>query len=117
MVPGDDYILTQLRRGALEFCVLALLQHRRRYGRDLAQQLSEGGVLLSGEGTLYPLLARLRRSGLVQSAWEESTSGPPRRYYTLTDQGTAALAAFSATWKPFREAVDHALGWREGDAA
>ena len=93
MVPGADTILSNLRRGALEYCVLALLQGGSRYGLDIARTLTHDGVLMSGEGTLYPLLARLRRAGLVETSWQESPSGPPRRYYALTALGTAVLRA------------------------
>lgn len=110
MVPGDDAILTHLRRGALEYCVLALLAQEPRYGLDIARRLGADGVLLGSEGTLYPLLARLRRSGLVTTTWQESPEGPPRRYYTLTADGRDALEAFRRTWKPFREAVEMTLG-------
>lgn len=114
MIPGDSAILSHLRRGALEYCVLAMLQNGRLYGLDIARRLTRDGVLMSSEGTLYPLLARLRKAGLVETTWQESTSGPPRRYYDLTDQGAAALAAFERTWIPFRAAVDAALS--EGGA-
>lgn len=109
MVPGDGVILTQLRRGALEYCVLALLQGGAHYGLDIARRLTADGVLLHSEGTLYPLLSRLRKAGLVASTWQESASGPPRRYYLLTDEGHAALEAFARTWPTFRDAVDQAL--------
>lgn len=109
MVPGEEGILSNLRRGALEYCVLALLRAGPRYGLDLARALTRDGVLMRGEGTLYPLLARLRRSGLVETTWQESAAGPPRRYYALTDDGERALTAFSRTWRPFRDAVDAAL--------
>jgi PadR family transcriptional regulator PadR len=109
MVPGDDTILTQLRRGALEYCVLALLERRELYGLDLARQLTADGVLLASEGTLYPLLARLRKAGLVDTTWQESSEGPPRRYYALTAEGRESLTAFRRTWKPFRDAVDTTL--------
>lgn len=109
MVPGDDAILTQLRRGALEYCVLAMLRRDSLYGLDIARRLSGDGVLMSGEGTLYPLLARLRKAGLVDTTWQESAEGPPRRYYSLTADGRDALAAFTRTWKPFRDAVDSAI--------
>lgn len=109
MVPGDDAILTHLRRGALEYCVLAMLQNKQLYGLDIARRLTGDGILMSGEGTLYPLLARLRKAGLVDTTWQESVEGPPRRYYSLTRDGRDALAAFTRTWKPFREAVDTAL--------
>jgi PadR family transcriptional regulator, regulatory protein PadR len=118
MVPGEDdalaantdsRLLTNLRRGALEYCVLALLRSGESYGLDIAHALSADGVLISSEGTLYPLLSRLRRSGLVATTWRESTSGPPRRYYRLTKDGAASLAAFERAWEPFRNAVDRAL--------
>lgn len=90
--------------------MLASLRSGAAYGRDIARRLSADGVLMSGEGTLYPLLARLRQAGLVQTRWEESASGPPRRYYELTEDGERAVATFVQTWKPFRDAVDASLG-------
>lgn len=89
MEPAEASFPAQLRRGVLEHCVLALVESRPMYGLDLARALHDHGVLDS-EGTLYPLLSRLRRRGLVDSTWEESPSGPPRRYYRLTPDG--------ATW-------------------
>jgi PadR family transcriptional regulator, regulatory protein PadR len=114
MVPGDGgqldpNLLTNLRRGALEYCVLALLRNGESYGLDLAHALSSDGVLMTSEGTLYPLLSRMRRGGLVASSWRESSAGPPRRYYRLTRDGISALDAFERTWTPFRDAVDRAL--------
>ncbi|MBM6403027.1 PadR family transcriptional regulator [Phycicoccus sp. CSK15P-2] len=109
MDPGDSAILTHLRRGALEHCVLALLDGEPMYGLDIARRLGEDEVLLAGEGTLYPLLSRLRKQGLVDTSWVESPSGPPRRYYELTPTGEVALATFRRTWKSFRDAVDTTL--------
>jgi len=109
MVPSEGAILSNLRRVALEYCVLALLQGGSRYGLDIARTLTGDGVLMSGEGTLYPLLARLRKAGLVETSWQESAEGPPRRYYSLTPDGRSTLAAFKRTWRPFRDAVDAAL--------
>lgn len=109
MVPGDDGILSNLRRGALEYCILAMLTDQELYGLEIARRLTADGVLMSSEGTLYPLLARLRRAGLVDTTWQESAEGPPRRYYALTHGGRDALAAFARTWTPFRDAVDAAL--------
>ena len=83
MEPGDSVILTHLRRGALEHVILAMLDGEALYGLDIARRLGADDVLLSGEGTLYPLLARLRKQGLVETTWAESTTGPPRRYYSL----------------------------------
>lgn len=109
MVLGDDAILSNLRRGALEYCVLSLLADRERYGLELARELTVDGVLMASEGTLYPLLARLRKSGLVTTHWRESTEGPPRRYYALTESGRAVLDTFKPAWKTFRDAVDATL--------
>jgi PadR family transcriptional regulator PadR len=109
MVPGDDGVLTNLRRGALEFCVLAMLDQQQLYGLDIARRLTADGVLMSSEGTLYPLLSRLRKAGLVTTTWQESAEGPPRRYYALTPDGRESLAAFNRTWPLFRDAVDAAL--------
>ena len=103
-----DAALTQLRRGALEHCVLALLQTGERYGYDLASELSEAGLLAS-EGTLYPLLSRLRRDELVETVWRESPSGPPRRYYVLTERGRSALDTFRTAWGDFARSVDSLL--------
>ena len=70
-------ILSNLRRGALEYCILAMLTERELYGLEIARRLTADGVLMSSEGTLYPLLARLRRAGLVDTTWQESVEGPP----------------------------------------
>lgn len=107
MEPGEQ-LLAHLRRGTLEFCVLAVLRGGERYAVDLVTTLGQVG-LVSGEGTVYPLLSRLRRDGLVTTTWRESPSGPPRRYYTLTPQGRQALAAFEKQWRRYRDAVDATL--------
>src|SRR5262249_40442111 len=104
-----DGFLSQLRRGVLEYCVLALLRDRERYGFELVRTLGDVDGLVTSEGTLYPLLARLRRDGMVETAWRESASGPPRRYYSLSETGRGALAGFSRDWSRFRDAVDHLL--------
>ena len=98
--------VSQLRKGALEYCVLALLRDGQRYGFELVRALSQAEGLLVSEGTIYPLLSRLRRDDLVSTSWQESESGPPRRYYRLTDTGKRALDEFSAEWIRFRDAVD-----------
>ena len=101
--------LSQMRRGAVEYCVLALLRDRERYGFELAKTLSAADGLLTSEGTLYPLLARLRKERLVETSWQESSIGPPRRYYKLTKDGTRALDSFTVQWSRFRSAVDALL--------
>ena len=111
MEPGTARpVLTQLRRGALEYCVLALLRDGRRYGFDLVRELSAADGLLTSEGTIYPLLSRLRREGLVTTTWQESDAGPPRRYYALSVDGGRALDRFIEDWRRFRDGVDTVLG-------
>lgn len=90
--------------------MLSALRDGERYGYELVSNLGE---LLSSEGTIYPLLSRLRKDGWVQTNWQESVSGPPRRYYSLTDSGRAALEIFKGEWVRFRDAVDHNLDTRE----
>lgn len=98
-----------LRRGTLEFCILALIEHEDRYGPELVQRLGAERLVVS-EGTLYPLLSRLRRSGWVETTWQESPGGPPRRYYALADAGRRALEDFRLEWKTFRDSVDRITG-------
>ncbi len=102
--------LTELRRGVLEHCVLAVLREGESYAFDIVRVLSGAGELVTSEGTIYPLLARLRRDLLVTTSWRESDAGPPRRYYRITDAGRRALDAFSGDWTRFRNAVDALLG-------
>jgi PadR family transcriptional regulator PadR len=114
MVPsaqnGSSRLMAQLRRGVLEFCVLAMLESEERYAFDLVRALGDvDGMMVTSEGTLYPMLARLRKDGAVDSTWQESAAGPPRRYYRLTPQGARALGEFRTEWARFRDAVDRVL--------
>jgi len=110
MVSGSaPKVLSQMRRGAIEFCVLALLQESDMYGFELTRKLTDAGGLVTSEGTVYPLLTRIRQEGLVETFWEESPQGPPRRYYRLTGEGVRALEAFRVQWKSFRDAVDQLM--------
>ncbi len=109
MVAIGEGVISQLRRGVLEFCVLALLRDDERYGFEIVRRLSEADGLVTTEGTLYPLLARLRKEGVVETTWRESPSGPPRRYYRLTPAGRSLLNAFAAEWVRFRDSVDRVL--------
>ncbi len=103
----QDVLVTQMRRGTLQYCVLAALTSSERYGFDLVRSLAEVDGMVTSEGTIYPLLSRLRRDGLVETTWRESPSGPPRRYYRLTKEGREALDGFRSEWRRFRDAVDH----------
>jgi len=109
MVVANEPHIAQLRRGVVEYCVMALLEPEERYGFDLVRELASSDAMATSEGTLYPLLTRLRRDGLVESTWRESPNGPPRRYYRLTDRGREALAGFQRDWVRFVQAVDHLL--------
>jgi PadR family transcriptional regulator PadR len=108
-------LISQLRRGTVEYCVLALLRDGERYGFELVRQLSAVDGLVTSEGTIYPLLTRLRKEKLVTTFWRESESGPPRRYYQLTDAGRDALAGFAREWTRFRGSVDAILEGRKGN--
>ncbi len=108
MVVAAD-LLSQLRRGALEYCVLALLAGEERYGFDIVRTLGSTDGLVTGEGTLYPLLSRLKKDGRVDTTWRDSDAGPPRKYYAITSEGRRALADFTAEWHRFRDAVDDIL--------
>jgi PadR family transcriptional regulator PadR len=82
-----DRRITQLRKGILELAIMGILYHERHYGYSLVRVLCERGSISLKEGTIYPILARLDRDGLVGSEWVESDQGPPRKYYALTDSG------------------------------
>ena len=100
----------QLKKGALELCVLALLARRESYAYEIASALAEGVGM--GEGTIYPLMRRMQDDRLVETRLAESDSGPPRKYYRLTAAGRAAFAAQKREWRTFTDAVDKLLGER-----
>jgi PadR family transcriptional regulator, regulatory protein PadR len=107
--------MSQLRHGTVEYCVLALLRDGERYAFELVRELAEIDGLVTSEGTIYPLLTRLRRDELVTTFWRESESGPPRRYYRVTPAGRSALADFGREWSRFRDSVDAIIGEEDGD--
>ncbi|MGH3733035.1 MAG: PadR family transcriptional regulator [Acidimicrobiales bacterium] len=109
VVGGTDKLLAQMRRGSIEYCVLALLRSGDRYGFEITRDLAEAGGLVTSEGTVYPLLTRLRNDGLVDTYWQESNEGPPRRYYRITPEGEMSLKPFIEQWERFRDAVDAIL--------
>jgi PadR family transcriptional regulator, regulatory protein PadR len=94
----SDWI-AQTRRGVLELCLLMLLRSQPRYGYELLSALGRWPALEVPEGTLYPLLRRLARGGLLQSSWQESVAGPPRKYYSLTRDGRRQLDRKSIQWE------------------
>lgn len=103
-----ESIPIQLKKGVLELCVLALLSRSDGYAYDIASQLAEG--IDMGEGTIYPLMRRLQDEGLVATYLAESPSGPPRKYYRLTDAGRQSLQSQKAEWLGFSRAVTAILG-------
>ncbi len=90
-----DRRITQLRKGILELAVLGVLNHQRHYAYSLVRVLAESASISLKEGTVYPILARLDRDGLVQSEWVESAQGPPRKYYAITPAGRQLFADLS----------------------
>jgi len=106
-------LTTGLRRGTLEFCVLAMVEDEDRYGTEIVRRFDGERGLATSEGTIYPLLSRLRRSGWLDSEWAESPTGPPRRYYRLTPAGRSALKYFRTEWVSFRQTVDRLVGTGE----
>jgi PadR family transcriptional regulator PadR len=95
----------QMRKGVLEFCILSVLSKGDAYATDLLNKLKESELIVV-EGTLYPLLTRQKNAGLLSYRWEESTQGPPRKYYALTDKGREVLKELENSWKKLIEAVD-----------
>ncbi|CAN5267514.1 PadR family transcriptional regulator [soil metagenome] len=100
---------TQLRRGVIGPCILALLASGPRYGLQLVKELDAAGQLLSSQGTVYPLLNRLHDTGLVTSYWEVSDNERPRRYYRITHSGRIELRRFQNDWAQFSNSVDALL--------
>jgi PadR family transcriptional regulator, regulatory protein PadR len=106
---GNDPGMTELRRGVLGPCVLALLDERPRFGLELVRDLAAAGGLLTSEGTVYPLLNRLRDAGLVTSEWHDPAGERARRYYFITGDGRKQLEAFRADWLEFATTIESVL--------
>ncbi len=94
----------QMRKGVLEFCILSVLKDGEAYTSDILETLKDAKMLVV-EGTIYPLLTRLKNAGLLSYRWEESTGGPPRKYYSLTEKGKLFLTELNDTWSELQEAV------------
>ena len=94
----------QMRKGVLEFCILSVLKEKEAYTSEILDTLKEAKLLVV-EGTIYPLLTRLKNDGILSYRWEESTSGPPRKYYGLTEMGQIFLNELDKTWIELSNAV------------
>lgn len=102
----DDQRRSQLLRGVLDLCLLAVIADEPAYGYEMMKRLRGCGLSIVGEGSIYPLLGRLERDGLVRTHRAPSDSGPPRKYYRTSARGNRALAEGVATWRNVRDAVD-----------
>ena len=107
--PATDKWEVQLRKGCLELAILAALWSGKRYGLELLRRLESDSDLIVSEGTVYPLLSRLKTSGLVQSEWVESDAGHPRKYYALTTAGRQRALEMAAIWERFSSSMSRLL--------
>jgi PadR family transcriptional regulator PadR len=110
---GEGEWSAQLRRGVLELCILAMIGRDPSYGYQIVMRIASAPQLAAGEGTIYPLLRRLKRDGLVETFWRESDAGPPRQYYRLTAKGRGALGAMRDEWAALVTAMDTHLNGKE----
>ncbi|MDE6526719.1 MAG: PadR family transcriptional regulator [Muribaculaceae bacterium] len=108
MATNIDNLKSQMRKGMLEFCVLLLLRSRDAYASEIIEKMKEAHLIVM-EGTLYPLLTRLKNDGLLTYRWEESPSGPPRKYYSITPLGDEFLEQLNASWAEINLTVNHLL--------
>ncbi len=95
----------QMRKGLLELCVLSIIAEKEAYPSDIIKNLKEAKMIVV-EGTLYPLLSRLKNAGLLTYNWRESKSGPPRKYYTTSEEGSIFLESLMETWEELNHAVN-----------
>jgi PadR family transcriptional regulator, regulatory protein PadR len=105
---NTDNIQVQLRKGVLELCILNIISRGEVYTSDMIQELTQARMMVV-EGTLYPLLTRLKNSGYLDYKWVESSSGPPRKYYMLTDTGAAFLGELTQTWQDMTRSVQQIM--------
>lgn len=102
---------TQMRKGILEYCILSIISRGEIYASDIISELTKARLIVV-EGTIYPLLTRLKNNGLLIYNWQESTSGPPRKYYTLSPAGHEVLKRLDTTWIELSYAVEVSLNER-----
>ena len=107
---GSDAVPSQFRKGVVELAILTLLHNDEAYGVEIVDRLGEHPGLAISAGTAYPLLSRLKRSGLITSVWRESPVGPPRKYYRLSVAGEAAFDSMAKAWNDMKVAMDSLLG-------
>lgn len=98
-------IKSQMRKGLLEYCILSIINRDEAYASDILETL-KGAQLVVVEGTVYPLLTRMKNEGLLSYRWQESTEGPPRKYYALTDEGRNLLSQLNEEWQSICQAIN-----------
>ncbi|MHB1925559.1 MAG: PadR family transcriptional regulator [Acidimicrobiales bacterium] len=108
---------SQLLRGVLDLCLLAVMEEGPAYGYEMTKRLRARGLSIVGEGSIYPLLGRLERDGLVETRRAASNGGPPRKYYSLSGAGETALRDGVGEWQGARDAVDGVLGLVKAEVA
>lgn len=95
----------QMRKGMLEYCIMLIISNKEAYATDILNELKAADLLVV-EGTIYPLLSRLKAAGFLEYSWAESPSGPPRKYYTLTSKGREALKTLDENWQGFTKSIN-----------
>ncbi len=101
-----ENVKSQMRKGMLEYSIMLLMRDKPYYTSDIINELEKANLMVV-EGTLYPLLTRLRKEELLEYEWQESPSGPPRKYYSLTEKGKEALTKLDDNWKILSDTVNH----------
>ena len=101
-----ENVKSQMRKGYLEYCILLIINKKPAYVSDIINELKEARMIVV-EGTLYPLLSRLKNNGILSYQWQESVSGPPRKYYELTEKGQIFLAELENGWEELAHAIEH----------
>lgn len=109
---NTDNIQSQMKKGLLEFCILSIILRGESYPSDIVAELKESGMQVL-EGTIYPLLTRLKNAGYLDYRWVESTTGPPRKYFTMSESGKQFYKSLQATWIEISSAVEHITKSRE----
>ena len=101
---NSDAVRSQMRKGVLEYCILSILEKREAYASSIIEELKKANMIVV-EGTLYPLLIRLKNQGSLTYRWEESTQGPPRKYYCISEDGRSLLREMDSSWNDLVETI------------
>jgi len=109
MAREQDAWISQIRKGVVEIAILGMLSRGEMYGSEIVGELGKRPELAISAGTIYPLLSRLKKGGLIDSVWRESPVGPPRKYYDLTEQGRQELGGMADAWRGVSRGIDDVL--------